>query len=82
MYHNLPGLFLVMFEGYWEDEPENWIQLHINPNHVILVETFKRDEKEVATHYALHITETEYPFIVMNDQLEVIPREESNEQYN
>ncbi len=72
MFGTLPGLFLVEFGGYWEDEPENGCTAYLNPTLVTVVKPFKRDPTGVVTHFILHVVDQEYGFVVHQSELQLV----------
>jgi len=67
-----PGLFLIEFAGYWEDEPENGCTAYINPNQVTNVRPFARDKQGVVTLYIIYICDCEHGFIVPSEELNLV----------
>ncbi len=78
MFGTLPGLFLIRFGGNWEDEPDNGCVAYLNPTLVTVVKPFKRDSKDVVTHFILHIVDQEHGFVVHQSELDLMAFEEDN----
>ncbi len=72
MFGTLPGLFLVEFGGYWEDEPDNGCDAFLNPATITMVKPFKRDSKDVVTHWILSVVGKEHGFVVLHSELQLV----------
>jgi hypothetical protein len=66
-----PGLFLLEYPGYWEDEPDNGHTIFVNPTQITHLTPFKRENRKVVL-WRMHISDQEVPFIISADQIQPI----------
>ncbi len=72
MFGTLPGLFLVEFGGYWEDEPDNGCTAYLNPATITMASPHTRDSKGAVTHWMLSVVGREHGFVVLQSELQLV----------
>ena len=69
---------LLEMTGYWEDEPKNGCVIWISLGAITYVSAFSRDNIGKTLEFAIHMPNTDYPFIVSYDELEKVTTLGSN----
>ena len=68
------SLFLMEFNGWWEDEPDNGCGIYVNPGQVTVIQPHSRDDKDAVEYWAMIITGFDIAFIVHESELNIISK--------
>lgn len=64
-----PAMLVVEYPGYWESEPENWVNIYVNGANVACFTPYRFDENRQPTHYAIRIVGEDEKFIILKQDL-------------